>query len=76
MRNISNEYIKALRVLTPREVVVLEYVAKGYTSREIGEELNLSYRTVEKHCDNIRKKLNLKGYRGLFSWCKKFADHV
>jgi DNA-binding CsgD family transcriptional regulator len=65
----SSEYINLLKKLTPREVEVLEEVAKGRTSKEIGEILNISHRTVQKYRQNICKKLGIKGYRALFNWC-------
>jgi DNA-binding NarL/FixJ family response regulator len=46
--------------LTERELEILWRVADGNTSREIGEELAISRRTVERHRSNIIKKLNLK----------------
>jgi len=62
----SLEYIKILKTLTPREVEVLEEVAKGRTSKEIGKILNISHRTVQKYRQNICNKIGLKGYRALF----------
>ncbi|HEV8573607.1 MAG TPA: helix-turn-helix transcriptional regulator, partial [Dehalococcoidia bacterium] len=44
--------------LTEREVEVLRLVAEGRTSREIGDELVLSMRTVERHITNIYAKIN------------------
>lgn len=66
---ISVEYIKALKKLTPRQIEVLEEVAKGRTNREIGEELNLSHHTIKSYRETMCKKLDLEGYRGLFYWC-------
>jgi len=45
--------------LTRREREVLYLVAEGLTSEEIGEELCISYRTVEKHRENMKEKLGL-----------------
>jgi len=67
----SDEYVEVLKMLSPREIEVLEKVAEGYTSPEIGEELHISKQTVKKHRENIRGKLELQGYRGLFQWCRK-----
>ncbi|HEV8575428.1 MAG TPA: LuxR C-terminal-related transcriptional regulator, partial [Dehalococcoidia bacterium] len=44
--------------LTEREVEILRLVAEGRTSREIGDELVLSMRTVERHITNIYAKIN------------------
>jgi len=45
--------------LTEREREVLQYVARGLTYREIGEELFISPKTVENHTRNILDKLHL-----------------
>jgi DNA-binding NarL/FixJ family response regulator len=46
-------------VLTGREVEVLQAVAEGRTSREIGEMLFISENTVKNHVRNILDKLGL-----------------
>lgn len=45
--------------LTPREREVLTYIAEGYTNREIAEALVISIKTVDRHRENIMRKLNL-----------------
>lgn len=45
--------------LTPREIKVLKLIVEGYTNRQIGQELNISIRTVEGHRANISDKLGL-----------------
>jgi DNA-binding NarL/FixJ family response regulator len=46
-------------MLTSRELEVLEQVAQGLTSREIGEELYISENTVKNHVRNILDKLGV-----------------
>jgi DNA-binding NarL/FixJ family response regulator len=46
-------------ILTPREREVLTYIAEGHTNREIGEALVISHKTVDRHRENIMRKLNL-----------------
>lgn len=46
--------------LTPREVEVLGYLARGLTNKEIGTELYVSHRTVSTHVSNLLSKLHLK----------------
>jgi two-component system response regulator NreC len=46
-------------VLTPREREVLTYIAEGHTNRQIGEALTISHKTVDRHRENIMRKLNL-----------------
>ena len=47
--------------LSAREVEVLRLVACGRSSKEIGEELVLSVRTVERHIANIYLKTGTHG---------------
>ncbi len=46
--------------LTPREIDVLGWVAKGKTNRDIGEILGMSPRTVNKHLEHIYVKLGVE----------------
>lgn len=48
-----------LEALTTREKEIVKLIAEGKSSREIGELLFISMRTVEKHRANITRKLNL-----------------
>ena len=45
--------------LSDREREVLQYVARGHTYRDIGEELFIAEKTVENHVRNILGKLHL-----------------
>ena len=53
----TNSVADALEPLTPRETEVLRLIALGYTNRQVGEELNISVRTVEGHRANLSDKL-------------------
>jgi two-component system response regulator NreC len=46
-------------LLTMREREILNLTANGLTSKEIGERLEISARTVEAHRANIREKLGI-----------------
>ena len=50
----------ALDTVSEREREVLKLVAEGYRSREIGELLCISEKTVEKHRANLMRKLSVK----------------
>ena len=45
--------------LTAREQMILSYIAKGQSSKDIAQTLTISVRTVEAHRRNIKSKLNL-----------------
>ncbi len=45
--------------LTPREQEVLDLIAEGLSSRDIGARLSMSARTVETHRTHLRRKLRL-----------------
>jgi len=45
--------------LSPREIEICNLVKSGLSSKDISHLLNISFRTVEKHRENIRHKLAL-----------------
>lgn len=45
--------------LTPREQEVLVHIAEGLTNPEIADKLVISVKTVDRHRENIMRKLNL-----------------
>ncbi|GIK56999.1 MAG: response regulator transcription factor [Chloroflexi bacterium] len=45
--------------LTPREQEVLTHIAEGLTNPEIADKLVISAKTVDRHRENIMRKLNL-----------------
>lgn len=51
--------------LTPTEREILKRIADGKSSKEIGEELAIHYRTVENHRTNICRKLEIEGANAL-----------
>ncbi len=56
LRTLYNKYPQ----LTPVEIKIINFIKEGRTTKEIAELLNISFRTVEFHRDNIRAKLDLK----------------
>ncbi len=44
--------------VTRRQIEIAKRIASGSTSREIGEALYISQRTVESHVENMRSRLN------------------
>ena len=45
--------------LTERQTRILKYVSQGFSSKEIGEKLEISYYTVTTHIKNIYQKLQV-----------------
>lgn len=54
--------------LTDRERDVLRHIARGYTYREVGEELFISVKTVESHVSSVLRKLQLSNRHELARW--------
>ena len=57
--NIRLRNILVFKTLTEREKQILHFISKGVSTREIAEELKISYHTVSTHRKKIAKKLNL-----------------
>ena len=47
-------------VLTSTEKEILELLAHGWTAREAAGQANLALRTVERHVENLRLKMNAR----------------
>jgi DNA-binding NarL/FixJ family response regulator len=62
--------------LTPAERKILKLIAENLTSKEIGEKLFISLRTVEKHRENICQKLNLQGSHSLFKFAVQHKSQL
>ena len=55
----------AYRQITSRERQILQLLAEGNSTKEIGYMLNLSVKTIETHRLNIRNKLGIGSFAGL-----------
>jgi DNA-binding NarL/FixJ family response regulator len=51
--------------LTSRELEVLQLIAEGKANKETAAELGISTKTVEKHRENLMKKLHIHDTAGL-----------
>jgi len=54
--------------LTPTEIKVVQFVARGMANREIANELLVSQRTVESHVSNMLGKTGLSNRTELARW--------
>lgn len=81
MRLIDNEkrdqasYLKVMLPITTRESEVLFWIARGKTNREIGQILGTSPRTVNKHLEQLFKKLNVENRTAAAAKAIAFLKH-
>lgn len=61
--------VEAVKMLSSREIEVVQLVAAGLSSKEIAARLDLSVRTVEKHRANIMEKIGVREVASLVRWC-------
>lgn len=62
--------------LTPTERRILSLIAAYKTSKEIGDELNISFRTVNTHRANICQKLDLQGNHALMKFALAHQEEL
>ena len=71
-RNVRSKQLTkvkpALENLTPAEKQILRLIADSKTSKEIADDLHVSFRTVENHRTNICNKLDLHGSHALLKF--------
>jgi DNA-binding NarL/FixJ family response regulator len=65
-----------LNNITAMERRVLSLIAENKTSKEIAEELFISYKTVENHRSNICAKLKLHGSNALLKFAIENKTHI
>ena len=57
--------------LTTREREILQLIAEGHTHQKVADLLHISVRTVDTHCGNIMKKLDIHDSPGLVTYAIK-----
>ncbi len=67
IRISSNAALELTEPLTQRELEILKLICDGQTSKEIGESLFLSPRTVETHKTHLMQKFNVNSTGKLIS---------
>ncbi len=58
-------------LLTPREIEIIQHLCDGLAAKEVGEKLNVSYRTIETHRNNILRKLGFNNTAELIKYAVK-----
>ncbi len=64
------DFIKRINDLTPREMEVLPLAIAGIPNKEIAQQLDISYRTVEIHRTQILKKTGKSNFLELARQCE------
>jgi len=59
--------------LTDRELHVLHLLGAGLSTREIAGELKLSFKTIETHRENIKRKLGLQNATALIHYATQWS---
>jgi len=59
---------KEKKILSTRELKILELVAKGFTSEKIGEILTIAKTTVQTHRRNMLRKTGINNTQELVGW--------
>ena len=74
---ISPDTVQELSKLSVTEKKIIRMIAQNKTTKEIGESMFISYRTVEKHRSNIIRKLDLDHQQNsLLIWAKENQKHL
>jgi DNA-binding CsgD family transcriptional regulator len=60
--------VETNKVLSKRELMILELVADGNNSEQIGKALTISKATVQTHRRNMLKKTGMNNTQQLVGW--------
>jgi DNA-binding NarL/FixJ family response regulator len=55
----SGDQPTAIAALSDRELEVFQLLGRGYSTRQISEQLNVGFKTIHAYCARIKEKLNL-----------------
>ena len=58
--NVADNRATSVEMLTDRELQILQFLGQGITTKKIAADLCLSFKTVETHRENIKRKLGLR----------------
>lgn len=65
LKQVNKEQVSKI---TMREKEILKYFANGYKTREIADQLDLSFHTISNHRKNILRKLELKNLAAMVNF--------
>ena len=61
----KSDIISPLQLLSPRQREILQLIAEGQSTKEIGYRLNLSGKTIETHRRLLMQRLDIHDVAGL-----------
>ncbi|MCP4264772.1 MAG: hypothetical protein GY777_04210 [Candidatus Brocadiaceae bacterium] len=71
LQDLTSSYgtnqIKNEAKLTSREIEICDMIKSGISDKEIAEILDISHGTIERHRNNIRRKLGIKNRKIILS---------
>lgn len=67
-RDADETEVHLLETLSRREREILKFVAEGKSSREIGERLMISSKTVDTYRSRLMRKINVKNVAGVIKF--------
>ncbi len=71
-----NEYTvgkRSTKLLSNQELIIIRYLAQGWSHDEIGKQLNIAPSTVKKHKEHIMKKTNCTRSTQLFHYAMEMG---
>ncbi|MEH6538207.1 MAG: response regulator transcription factor [Psychroserpens sp.] len=77
LENEVSPQLQKMKLLSPSERTIVRLVGQGKSSKDIGEFLSVSPRTIEKHRSNIIAKLGLIKEKDILTiWAKENLEFV
>jgi DNA-binding NarL/FixJ family response regulator len=68
MRLLPSRSLPPQTLLTKRELEVASRIARGYSNRQIAEDLVITLSTTERHVANILSKLEMRSRSQVAAW--------
>ena len=69
------ESLKLMESLSPRERQTIDYMVKGDSTKDVGEKLSLSPRTIEMHYQHAMSKLGISRLPDLMGMVQQLEYH-